>query len=566
MKKQKCLSLLLVAVMALALAACNDGTVGDAGKTAFITISFGRDASHKAVPWNSSVDDGDILHDIYIDDSKVGAGVKIGDSVKTYAVNPGTHIVSVYGYYPADTLFSYGETTVTVISGQKAQCSVTMGVPRSLNGTITITPDTGVIVGTELTAEYSGSETVSYQWNKDGSAITDATEVKYTPTLAGSYTVTVSAAGYTPKTSAAVDVVIEYTITIDMLDNVSGDAVTASPNKGVADITVTLSYTVANTAFYNQLDFGGVDAAIASVESAGSGTRTYAIKAADSSDGVITITAVFTHTDLVIDHIAFGEHDKGHITKTYGDPPFTNAITGAHRGNGAITYHSSDTNVATVSGSGQVTILKPGSTVISAEKAADATYAHAQTTYTLTVNPKPVTITGLSASSKTYDGTTTATVTGTAVINGLVGGDTVTVKAGTASFTDASVGNNKTVIFSGWSLTGADAAHYTLSGQPASVTADITNNTEIGNITIDLTGNSEWTLIEQTAHAVANEEKVFTVTGSYTTYKWYLDGKSVGTSSSYTFKGTANVYQLVVVVTNSSGESRSGRCRITVSN
>ena len=475
MKKQKYLSLLLAAVMAFALAACDDGAMADAKKSAFITISFGRDASRKAVSWASGVDDGDIQHDIFIDESKVGTGVKIGDSVKTYAASPGSRTVSVYGYYPAGTLVSYGKTTVTVILGQKTQCNVTMGQPPSLSGTITIT-HTGVTVGTILTAEYSGSETVSYQWNKDGSAITDAADETYTPTEAGSYTVTVSAAGHSPKTSAAVNIVREYTINIAITGNETGDSLTASPNKDVEGKTVTLTYNVAALKHYNQLDFGGVSAAINRVESAGSDTRTYTINAADASNGVITITAVFTHTELTIDPIAFSENNGGHITKTYGDAPFTNAITAAHQGEGKITYHSSDTNVATVSDGGQVTILKAGSAVISAEKAADTQYAHAQTTYTLTVNPKPVTITGLSASNKTYNGNTAATVTGTAVISGLVPGDTVTVVAGTASFADAAPGNNKTVTFSGYSLGGTHAGNYTLSAQPASVTANILPN------------------------------------------------------------------------------------------
>jgi len=464
-----------------------------------------------------------------------------------------------------------GSYTVTVNAfGYHSKTSAVVDVsdPSLLNlsGTITITPNSDVTTGTELTAVYDGSETVSYQWKKDGIVVgTDSN--KYTPTSAGSYTVTVIAEGYNPKTSAAVNVVVEYTILIDMFGDESGDTITASPNKGVEGVTVTLAYTVANTAIYNQLDFGGVTAVIASVESAESGTRTYIINAADASTGVITITAVFTHTDLIIDHISFSEHDKGHITKTYGDAPFINAITNAHQGKGAITYHSSDTDVATVDGSGQVTILKSGSAVISAEKASDETYAHAQTTYTLTVNPKPVTITGLSASDKIYDGTTTATVTGTPVINGLIPGDTVTVVAGTASFADAAAGNNKPVTFSGWSLEGADATHYTLSEQPAPVTANITNPSV--EIVIDWTEIDEWQLIEQSAQATANEDKVFTVAGAYTTgytYQWYLDGELVGTSPTYTFNQPADVYQLVVVVTNSNGEKRSGRCRITVGN
>jgi len=89
------------------------------------------------------------------------------------------------------------------------------------------------------------------------------------------------------------------------------------------------------------------------------------------------------------------------------------------------------------------------------------------------ITPKPVTITGISAASKMYDGNTTATVTGTATINGKIPSDDVTVIKGTASFDNANVGNNKTVTFRDFSLFGTDADNYTLS-QPASVTASIT--------------------------------------------------------------------------------------------
>jgi hypothetical protein len=83
-------------------------------------------------------------------------------------------------------------------------------------------------------------------------------------------------------------------------------------------------------------------------------------------------------------------------------------------------------------------------------------------------------------------------------------------------------------------------------------------------IVIDLAGMNEWELTEQTAQVNPYEDIIFTVTGNYTTYRWYLDGVSVGTSSGYTFNRPVGVYELVVVVTNSDGESRSGRCRITV--
>jgi len=169
--------------------------------------------------------------------------------------------------------------------------------------------------------------------------------------------------------------------------------------------------------------------------------------------------------------IISGETKSSYMPSTAA--AFTNAVAAGYSGSGAITYFSDNAAVATVDNSGQVMIHKAGSAVISAEKAADAVYAHARADYTLAVNPKAVTIIGLSAEDKIYDGTTAATVSGTAVLNGVLGGDDVGVVAGTATFADATVGNGKTVIFSGWSLTGADAGNYILQEQPESVTADI---------------------------------------------------------------------------------------------
>ena len=100
---------------------------------------------------------------------------------------------------------------------------------------------------------------------------------------------------------------------------------------------------------------------------------------------------------------------------------------------------------------------------------------------TATIRPKPVTITGVTAEDKDYDGTKTATPnTEHAQIDGIISGDTVNIKAGTGTFASADVGTGITVTFSGFSLTGADSSNYTLSAQPASTTADITKGTYTG--------------------------------------------------------------------------------------
>jgi hypothetical protein len=272
---------------------------------------------------------------------------------------------------------------------------------------------------------------------------------------------------------------LSYTVEVNIIDKGDGDSVAALPLSGKAGTSITLNYTVANTAFYNFLDFGGVTEPIASVTKAGSGTRTYTINPADAPDGgKIVIIATFVHTDLTPDPVTFTDTTP-HIVKTYGDEAFTNAIADTYLGSGAISYSGEDETVATVDNNGTVTIGKPGTTVITVHKADDAKYAGAARSYALTVMPKPVTITGLGAQDKVYDGTKTATITGTAVIEGLLPGDTVTVNHGTAAFESAAAGNKKTVTFSGFSLAGADAGNYTLSAQPESVTAAIFEQSDL---------------------------------------------------------------------------------------
>ncbi|WP_193391222.1 DUF5977 domain-containing protein, partial [Candidatus Symbiothrix dinenymphae] len=57
-----------------------------------------------------------------------------------------------------------------------------------------------------------------------------------------------------------------------------------------------------------------------------------------------------------------------------------------------------------------------------------------------TINPKPVTISGTSAGSKNYDGTTTATITASGTVVGTVGSDDVGVSNGMATFADKNAG------------------------------------------------------------------------------------------------------------------------------
>ena len=116
----------------------------------------------------------------------------------------------------------------------------------------------------------------------------------------------------------------------------------------------------------------------------------------------ITATLTFHPTDkLVQDGFKF---ENGSVTKTYGDGDFTLTVTGMAEGS-TVTYESSAPAVATVDGTGKVTILKAGSTVITATAAETADYEQATATCTLTVEKKPITIPTADATVFTYNGT-----------------------------------------------------------------------------------------------------------------------------------------------------------------
>ena len=112
---------------------------------------------------------------------------------------------------------------------------------------------------------------------------------------------------------------------------------------------------------------------------------------------------------------------------------------------------------------------------------------------TFRITPMALTVSGVAASNKIYDGTTTATITAT--LQGVADGDSVQLTPPAADFDTKDAGTGKAVtIAAGGSFTisGADAANYTLT-QPtvSSLTADITpaTLTAPGNQTVTIRNN-----------------------------------------------------------------------------
>nr|WP_320190810.1 YDG domain-containing protein [uncultured Desulfobacter sp.] len=164
-------------------------------------------------------------------------------------------------------------------------------------------------------------------------------------------------------------------------------------------------------------------------------------------------------------------------TITYGNTPtLSTTISGLVNGDDEGDTISTDATVS-VGGSNSTSGFSiSGTHALSPSGAAnDFGYAIQYAAGTLTVNTKALTLSGITAEDKLYDGTTDANVDASAAIySGLVSGDALSVSA-TGTFSDKNAGNNKTVNLNS-SYSGADAGNYTITDQDET-TANISPKT-----------------------------------------------------------------------------------------
>ena len=198
----------IVAIIGFSFAACGDGN-DDTGGT-----GNGGETGGKTVPVT-----GVTLNQSSLSLAKGGSATLVAtvtpsnatNKKVSWSTNNAAAATVSNGVVSAVAAGSATIIVTTADGGKTAFCSVDVNDPSllTLNGIITISPNNGVTVNTQLTAAYSGSETVSFQWKKDGNnigSVSTANPNKYTPTEAGSYSVTVSATGYNNKTSDPVSV------------------------------------------------------------------------------------------------------------------------------------------------------------------------------------------------------------------------------------------------------------------------------------------------------------------------------------------------------------------------
>ncbi|WP_354296007.1 YDG domain-containing protein [Sphingomonas sp. 1185] len=123
-------------------------------------------------------------------------------------------------------------------------------------------------------------------------------------------------------------------------------------------------------------------------------------------------------------------------------------------------------------GTGKLVTLSTAGSLTGAD-AGNYSFAASAPTTTASITPATLNVAGVSALGKVYDASTIASLTGGSVRP--LGSDAVTLvtTGAVGAFADKNVGTGKSVLASGYTISGTDAGNYTLA-QPTGLTADIT--------------------------------------------------------------------------------------------
>jgi len=256
---------------------------------------------------------------------------------------------------------------------------------------------------------------------------------------------------------------------------VSGDAL-------IGDITVTaptgLQVSTNNSTFTGSLELSPTNGTVGNttvyvrLAAAAAVSGTYdsvdvTITSTDATGKTVSTTASgnsVTAKEITITGLSASNktYDGGTSASVSGTATYEGLANGeTHSVTDSITWNFPDKNV----GTGKALVASGSYT------APNANYTiGSQPSLSAHITAKGLSVSGATASNKTYDGTTTATITGASLV-GVVEGDTVSVVGG-GSFASASVGTGIAVT-AALSLSGADADNYSLT-QPEGLTANIT--------------------------------------------------------------------------------------------
>ena len=251
-------------------------------------------------------------------------------------------------------------------------------------------------------------------------------------------------------------------------------------------------------------------------------------------------------------------------TQTYGNPP---VVLVASSSSGLPVTFGLVSGPATVSGN-TLTITGAGTVVVTANQAGNSNYNPAVVEQSFMVNPVSLSVSGITASDKIYDGSTTAVLnTASAALVGVVAGDSVGVDLTFVAgyFADGNVGSGKTVQISGLDVAGTGASNYVLISPTAtaSITAAPLTITAVGDAkTYDGTTASSATPM---VSGLQGSDSVTALAESYDSATAGL-GKTLAVSSYTVNDGNAGANYSVTTVASSAGVINPAVLTVTADN
>ncbi len=366
----------------------------------------------------------------------------------------------------------------TVISAQIAADATYQSATASYNVTVNKLDQTLIFqnagplagqVGSSITntATSPGTGEISYQSNNLSVATVNSATGQVSLVGAGNATITASIAADAQYNQA----VASYTVNA-ALNPVSMQFETPGTITGDAGSSHTNPLIVTPLAAANNISFSSSNPSIASVNSI-SGLVTLhspgsvqitATKAVDSVYGAAT-ASYSVQVNQLVQNVTFD--NPGPVTG-YVNDKLTNIVTGP--GTGAVTYDSNNQALASVNSStGEVTLLAEGSVIITATKAADATYQEATSQYSLNIFKNDQVITFVEAME-------VVGYIGGSFANPASGQGTGAISYSSANPAIASVDNNGTISFvssGSTTITATIAADNTYNGASASFSVNV---------------------------------------------------------------------------------------------
>ena len=392
-----------------------------------------------------------------------------------------------------------------------ANCDVT-GCPKSDGGRVTINKPEHEVYGDGKSAE---ATLKAFNWQPDAVTVSN---IKYeqpgkilsgAPTDAGTYWASITIGDATASVTYTINSKEVTDPTIEVADAGTYDGTEKKPSVVVKDGEKVIPDSEYSVSYADNINAGIATVTITDVAGGNydvSGSQTFEIDQA-----TITVTP------------------KAGQEKTYGngDPTLKYNVSGAE--NNETPAFSGALSRADGTDVGEYKITQGTLKLTDGDGFTAANYRLEFTNdVKFNIIRRPVTITGVSAQNKIYDGRVDTEITGTAVIKGLAAGDTEDVKVDAtmahATFENANAGTAKTVNFSGYALTGAKARNYTLSAQPSGVTANINpKELTITDVTVaDKTynGTTEAVITGVSFNGLVNGDSLtkdtdYTVTGTF---------------------------------------------------